>query len=539
MLVVAVAICFVIFAGYLYCRFHQLRHVAKMSRRSDNKTDLRLSAYNFIDRVLLWFASRYRSIIVKLKIIVATYQIITAVPNVLSVTMPSSFTSFLHGMNFVNLSFVSLLSLQCSSHFNFIDKLIISTLVPIGIVLLLFVAFVLHIVYIAKEVNKNPHRKVGDARALYDAAKDQYLNYFFYLTYLILPSVTTRIFQTFLCTNIDPDNENPDDDNYYLTADMSISCSSAYYHRGVAYAIFMIFVYPIGITSMYAYLLYTHHVEIRDRQLKTEERRGLLDPPSDVESPDTGSDTMNNSPSAVELEAGRGSVIQHTDNPMLMSTVDNSKRAEEAPQTEDRSDQSRPERTVSTATSIAGVSTSGRSNRFGMSAPAARLAFLWGAYEPVYWYWELIETSRRLMLTAVLSATGAGTSKQAVLALLLALMYIKLYAYFSPYEQTPSNTTAEIGQYQILFSFLGALVVMESLLGSGYNSTVGGLLILFNLGVVTAFSYYEIRDLLAERAEEREANDEKIARSSDVVNVSSGGASNDVEIEMTDVANDN
>ena len=35
--------------------------------------------------------------------------------------------------------------------------------------------------------------------------------------------------------------------------------------------------------------------------------------------------------------------------------------------------------------------------------------FLHGAYEGKYWYWELLETSRRLFLTALLSIVSAGT----------------------------------------------------------------------------------------------------------------------------------
>eukprot|EP01032_Pedospumella_encystans_P001327 gene1327-1536_t len=218
----------------------------------------------------------------------------------------------------------------------------------------------------------------------------------------------------FLCTNIDPDDEDNDGDenDLYLTADMNISCSSAYYRRGVAYAIFMIFVYPVGITSMYAYLLYTHRIEIQQRQCKSEEVEELLEPEPDAEAEsEINADTFTNF--AGELEAGRVSEFQHTDNPMLLSSqLSRSATATESTPTHpvyskrpSRKNSIGRERTTSTATSIAGVSTAGPKNRYGMSAPAARLAFLWGAYHPVYWYWELIETSRRLMLTAVLSAT--------------------------------------------------------------------------------------------------------------------------------------
>lgn len=96
----------------------------------------------------------------------------------------------------------------------------------------------------------------------------KYLRLFFYLTYLVLPSVTTKIFEIFPCTDVDPDNESSGEDNYYLTADMSISCTSDYYYRGVAFACVMIIVYPVGVPLLYFVLLYTNKDEIVNRDNK-------------------------------------------------------------------------------------------------------------------------------------------------------------------------------------------------------------------------------------------------------------------------------
>ena len=52
---------------------------------------------------------------------------------------------------------------------------------------------------------------------------------------IVLPSVSTKIFQMFLCTNIDPYDEDDSGDDFFLTADLSISCSSTYYRGGLIY----------------------------------------------------------------------------------------------------------------------------------------------------------------------------------------------------------------------------------------------------------------------------------------------------------------
>ena len=43
---------------------------------------------------------------------------------------------------------------------------------------------------------------------------------------------------------------------------------------------------------------------------------------------------------------------------------------------------------------------------------AQQLGFLHGAYRRQYYYWEVIETMRRLLLTAVVSVVGTGSSLQ-------------------------------------------------------------------------------------------------------------------------------
>lgn len=507
-------------AVYLYRRYHQLKRMTPESPVPLQR----------LDSLLLWCAHRYRPVVVKLKITVATYQIVTAIPAVFSVTMPSSFTSFLHGLNVVNLNFANVLSLQCTTNYTYIDKLIVITLMPIGLTLLLFVVFLIQVVHVSVTMMQNPHRKHGEMTAQKNRIKNKYLNYFFYLTYLVLPSVTTHIFQTFLCTNIDPLHETTDENNSYLTADMSISCKSDYYYRGRAYAIFMIFVYPIGIPCMYMYLLNSHRIEIQERLNEADDEEGLL-----ATEEKSASDKEKNV--QMVLEEGRESEVVLTENPMMLSAsgglklTSQSNGANSAVAAVSVADPTAAgdtrERSCTSSTNNTAVE--GKRKK-AMSAPAARLAFLWAAYEPRFWYWEVIETYRRLMLTAVLSITAAGTSKQAVLALLLAILYIKLYSYFTPYEADPANITAEIGQYQILFTFLGALITMDSLLGSGYNSTVGGLLIVFNLGVICAFGYFELTELLEENARERDE-----ARAENLSNRELNGRSNDAGIELGDV----
>jgi hypothetical protein len=122
--------------------------------------------------------------------------------------------------------------------------------------------------------------------------------------------------------------------------------------------------------------------------------------------------------------------------------------------------------------------------------------FLWGAYKPKYWYWELVETSRRIMLTAVLSIISTGSSKQSVLAIMLAFIYICLYGYFQPYAEHADYILGAAGQIQIFMTYFAIIVMRERLLGKDFNSMFDALLTTLNMWVVLLGFYLEVRRYL-------------------------------------------
>ena len=227
----------------------------------------------------------------------------------------------------MNFSALTLGSPQCYSRYDYVDQLILQTLAPMCIVALLLICFIVHLVAIRNK----------DA-LLRSQIITRYLTLFFFVTYLVLPSVTITIFGAFTCRSIDSDNVMPGTP-LFLRNDMSISCSSPRYHLGVYWAIAMIFVYPIGITSMYAYVLYINRAEI-------------INPNQD------------------------------------------------------------PETVSTTATACPDVTTQSAPSRTGLMryVTSKEIEFLHSAYEGRCWYWEVVETIRRLLLTAVLSVVTVGTS---------------------------------------------------------------------------------------------------------------------------------
>ena len=239
--------------------------------------------------------------------------------------------------SFVNFSALTLGSPQCYARYDYVDQLIVQTLAPICVMLLLLFSFIIHMISMRKEDKEIRSQIVT-----------RYLTLFFFLTYLVLPSTSTTIFGAFTCRSIDPDNTVPGTPQY-LRNDLSISCSSNRYHLGVYWAIVMIFVYPIGITSLYAYVLYVNREDI----------------------------VSQNDMEATNIIAIETRVVSF------------------------KTDATGSEKATSTSTSTRGG--------LMQHITYKEIQFLHKAYEGRCWYWEVVETIRRLLLTAVLSVVTVGT----------------------------------------------------------------------------------------------------------------------------------
>lgn len=61
------------------------------------------------------------------------------------------------------------------------------------------------------------------------------------------------------------------------------------------------------------------------------------------------------------------------------------------------------------------------------------LRFLYSSYDPKYWYWEVIETFRRIVFTGVLAVMRQGSGLQIVIGFVVSVLFIKLYGHFGEY----------------------------------------------------------------------------------------------------------
>jgi hypothetical protein len=118
------------------------------------------------------------------------------------------------------------------------------------------------------------------------------------------------------------------------------------------------------------------------------------------------------------------------------------------------------------------------------------LDFLFGDYSPEYWYWEIIETFRKVSLTGALVLVSRGTGFQIVVALVTTQLFIKLYGYYgeppvlscsdclllsslvsclllspfslsAPFSDDYLDIDSELSQYQTFGIFFIALLIQD------------------------------------------------------------------------------
>lgn len=115
------------------------------------------------------------------------------------------------------------------------------------------------------------------------------------------------------------------------------------------------------------------------------------------------------------------------------------------------------------------------------------LMFLWEPYKPSLWFWEVIETTRRLMMTGVLSVIEPGSFSQLIAGLMMNIAYIVLLCLIRPYNETRDNAIAILTTLQLIFIFVASMSLKVSLELTTSNDSKGlGLLLITSQVIIAA-----------------------------------------------------
>ena len=122
-------------------------------------------------------------------------------PIALQVSLPPRFSSFLSIFRFLSLDFISLIPVDCIKHINFIENLVISTLLPFAAFLFLILAALL--IFTCQSGLSKLHTFSTNCSILQNV-----FMFSIYLCSIILPGISVKILHTFVCFDIDPLRES-------------------------------------------------------------------------------------------------------------------------------------------------------------------------------------------------------------------------------------------------------------------------------------------------------------------------------------------
>jgi hypothetical protein len=130
------------------------------------------------------------------------------------------------------------------------------------------------------------------------------------------------------------------------------------------------------------------------------------------------------------------------------------------------------------------------------------IGFLFECYHPRLWYWEIVETFQRLLISGLLVLLTSGSSLQIILGILIALFFLKLYQSTSPFLDPITNIHKEVSQWQILFILLLTFLLKEQIFSEMKSSvTIYDIfLVLVVLLTPVVDSFFLIRSMIQEYA---------------------------------------
>lgn len=130
------------------------------------------------------------------------------------------------------------------------------------------------------------------------------------------------------------------------------------------------------------------------------------------------------------------------------------------------------------------------------------LRFLWTDYKPAFYLFEVADLYRRIFFVALLPLLGTGLLR-VVVGCFAAFIWVKFVREAQPFIDGSTNLLLHIAAYQILVTFLSALVISSGALAIFHLSdlVLGLILIAANSGMLAFTSFWCLLSYRREQAE--------------------------------------
>jgi len=274
--------------------------------------------------------------------------------------------------------------------------------------------------------------------------KAQHHKYLLYFLYIIFPTCSTVVFQTFKCTDVDG--------TWFLDADLRQECYTGAWVDQALFATLGVLMYPIGIPVLFAVNLFANKtyfyvpVDVAEKEVKYwRERLALFN--------------------AIMADGSSGSLLTK----QAADAAGNLKQAEKK---------------------LAALFQ--RLER--MNDASFRFGFIYAQYTSHAYYWELTELFRKLILCSILIFVAPGSTAQLCTAMLICFLFYLSHLYIEPYLSQQESRLQLASLLSTIFTTIAALILRanaDSTDESGLQDKilVHGSLLACNALVVMLFMY--------------------------------------------------
>ena len=88
-----------------------------------------------------------------------------------------------------------------------------------------------------------------------------------------------------------------------------------------------------------------------------------------------------------------------------------------------------------------------------------------GDYKPEYWYWEVVELLRKLLLSGILSLVNRGSIAQATFGTMISFVFFALHVRLLPYRSSALNNTKAVSELQLFVVLLTSVILQAHNVG--------------------------------------------------------------------------
>ena len=189
-------------------------------------------------------AEKYKidSIMTKVKIVFAFFQILGGLPTITNVAYPESFQAVMNAMAFTNVNVFSLFSVGCVANYDFYDSLLLYTVGP-------FILIIAILILVSIRVRISKRLNPSNPSYTYKERNNDRKRLIIIVGFIFFSPASVKVFQTFVCDEFE-------DGSRTLVADSSVDCDTNKHLFFTLYSTCMLFIYPIGIPMYYFRNLY-------------------------------------------------------------------------------------------------------------------------------------------------------------------------------------------------------------------------------------------------------------------------------------------